>query len=369
MPAGWLEALLRDLRANAGACLVVADDIQPAEVHALAHGINAALGNVGSTVFYTAPVAAEPIDGTASLVELTAELQAGTVDTLLILAGNPVYTAPADVPFGDALAQAAFSVHLSLYEDETSARCQWHIPEAHFLEAWVDVRAFDGTVSLIQPLISPLYGGRTASQLLALAADQSTATAHDLLRGFWQQEFSGDDFEAFWRAVLSAGVVPGTTLPVRPVTLTIDWATLGDPQPVDESSVEIVFRLDPTLYDGRFANNGWLQELPQPITTLTWDNAALMSLAASQAWRLDEIPAWHYLTGDAKELRAAWISYHIGVLPGPPAVLHNAGVYVIDRAGQLRWYLSVPWEEPDTSPAYGPWPGLLLARIEELLAE
>jgi molybdopterin-containing oxidoreductase family iron-sulfur binding subunit len=186
----WVPAVAADLRARAGRALVVAGDTQPAAVHALARAMNEVLGNVGATVTYGAPVVASPADGAASLVELTTDMAAGDVNVLLILSGNPVFTAPADVKFRDALDKVAFRAHLGLYLDETAEHCHWHIPEAHYLESWGDIRAFDGTVSLIQPLIAPIYDGRTALQVMA-AANGSSQTDMELVKDYWTRAFAG----------------------------------------------------------------------------------------------------------------------------------------------------------------------------------
>ncbi|MCX6550085.1 MAG: TAT-variant-translocated molybdopterin oxidoreductase [Acidobacteria bacterium] len=269
-----LDAAARDLLANKGACLVVAGDEQPAAVHALAHAINAALGNVGTTVVYTDPVEAEPVDQVQSLRDLVADMNGGTVDLLLILGGNPVYTAPADLKFGDALRKIAFTAHLGLYEDETAALCQWHVPEAHPLEAWGDARAWDGTATIMQPLIAPLYGGRSAHELLAAFSSAPGRSAYDLVRDTWKKTASEarvTDFEGYWRKSVHDGVVAGTAFAPKAVTLGTISAAAGS-APKTASGLECVLRADPTVHDGRFANLGWLQELPKPFTKLTWDN-------------------------------------------------------------------------------------------------
>ena len=186
----FADAVAKDLQAHRGRSLVVAGDGQPPAVHALAHAMNQALGNVGATVVYTQTAEAEPVNQLDSLRELVADMNAGRVDLLIILGGNPVYTAPADLNFADALAKPQLRVHLSLYTDETSALCQWQIPEAHFLEAWSDARAYDGTVSIVQPLIAPLYGGRSAHEVLAAMSDRPERSGYELVRAHWNQPAS-----------------------------------------------------------------------------------------------------------------------------------------------------------------------------------
>ena len=293
----WIPAIAADLRAHAGRSVVVAGDTQPAAVHALARAMNQLLGNVDSTVLYRAPVVASPADGAASLIDLTTDMAAGSVNVLLILSGNPVFTAPADVNFRDALDKVAFRAHLGLYNDETAERCHWHIPEAHYLESWGDIRSFDGTVSLIQPLIAPIYDGRTALQVVA-AANGSGQTAMELVKDYWSRAFAGrtstawtlrdaegraiPNVDAFWRRALHDGFVASTSTlltatPVAPPAAPSPPASgFGSPL-ASSTGFEVIFRPDPYILDGRNANNGWLQELPKPLSKVTWDNVAYVS--------------------------------------------------------------------------------------------
>ncbi len=179
----------RILLAHRGRSLVVAGEGQPPVVHALAHAMNGALGNVGNSVVYTQPVEAEPVNQIESLRELVGDMQAGKVDLLVIVAGNPVYTAPIDLGFAGALSKVPLRAHLSLYPDETSALCQWHVPEAHFLESWSDARGYDGTASIVQPLIAPLYGGKSAHEVLAAMSDRPERSSYDIVREYWNRPF------------------------------------------------------------------------------------------------------------------------------------------------------------------------------------
>jgi MoCo/4Fe-4S cofactor protein with predicted Tat translocation signal len=277
----WIGAIARDLQNNKGASLVIAGDQQPAIVHALAHVMNASLGNVGKTVFYTDPIEANPVDQLASLQDLVKDLDAGAVDLLLIVGGNPVFTAPVEMGMRDRIQKARLRAHLSLFSDETSEVCQWHLPEAHYLETWGDARAFDGTVSIQQPLIQPLYTGRSGYQLLQMLTEQPELGPYDIVKGYWASQHKGADFETWWRRVVHDGVVPDSAAPARtPAVRGAALATPAQPQHL-EGKLEVIFRPDPSIYDGRFANNGWLQELPKPITKLTWDNAAIMSPATA----------------------------------------------------------------------------------------
>src|SRR5690606_37645869 len=178
----WIDPLVADLQNARGRSLVVAGDAQPPIVHALAHAMNDALGNVGTTVVYTQTAEARPTNQRAALQELVGEMNAGTVSFLLILGVNPVYTAPADLDFAEAMQRVPLRVHLGLHHDETSALCHWHIPQAHFLESWSDVRADDGTVTIVQPLIAPLYNGRSAHEVVAAFAPGGLRSGYDLVR-------------------------------------------------------------------------------------------------------------------------------------------------------------------------------------------
>jgi len=272
-----ISTIAEDLWQHRGSSLVMAGRQQPPLVHALAHAMNDALGNVGHTVVYTAPVAAQLTDQRASLRALVEDMAAGRVELLLILGGNPVYTAPVDIDFAAHLAKVPFSVHLGLYVDETSALCHWHIPEAHELESWGDARAYDGTVSLLQPLIAPLYDGKSSYELLAALLGQPEQSGRDIVQHYWRNQYQGENFDLFWRTALHNGVIADTAFPPQEVHLQTSWLTdAGQPDPT-LPGLELLFQPDPTIWDGRFANNGWLQELPKPLTKLTWDNTALLS--------------------------------------------------------------------------------------------
>jgi len=284
-PAGFVPALLKDLTASRGRAVVVAGDEQPAAVHALAHAMNRALGAVGETVVYTEPVEAEPVDQHASLADLAADLDAGRVDLLLVLGANPVYDAPADLGFADKLQKAGLAVHFTQHENETSQFCHWNVPEAHYLEGWGDARAYDGTVTIVQPLIAPLYGGRTAAEMLAVLTEQPERSAHDIVKGYWLAALQGgagagwtlqaESPQAFWATSLHDGFVAATALAA------IDPGPVADlsaaPSATATDALTLVIHPDASVFDGRFANNGWLQELPRPFSKITWDNAATVS--------------------------------------------------------------------------------------------
>jgi MoCo/4Fe-4S cofactor protein with predicted Tat translocation signal len=284
----WLSTVAEELQKERGTSLVVAGDQQPAAVHALAHAINASLGNVGTTIYYTEPVEAEPTANLESLRQLCSDMRAGKVEALVILGGNPAYNAPHDFDFLEKLKKVHTSIHLSPYFDETSAYCNWHIPESHFLETWSDARAYDGTASVVQPLISPLYFTKSAHDVIAAFSDKPGNPPYELLRAYWREAMGHSDVsvESGWKKWLNDGVIPGTKF--SPINAELKWSASSLPafQPAPAGQVEFIFRPDPSVYDGRFANNGWLQELPKPLTKITWDNAALVSPKYAQKLEL-----------------------------------------------------------------------------------
>ncbi len=338
-PADWVPALVCDIQRHRGSSIVLAGDQQPPIVHAIAHAINQTLGNVGNTVLYTDPVEASPVDQLQSLRVLVADIQAGAVDTLVIVGGNPVYTAPSDFQFAENLLKVRRRIHISLYEDETAELCHWHIPGAHYLESWGDARAADGTASIVQPLISPLYNGRSAHEFLAGLLGHPGRTAHEIVRDYWRRQNLTDDFETAWRVWLEKGVIPDTAFPQKQVRLNPDFAghdsgpssaTAPKASGTGTDQFEIVFRPDPAVWDGRYANNGFLQELQKPLTKLTWDNAALVGAATAQRLGLsnEDVVLLHY---QGRTVRAP-----VWIMPGHAdnSVTVNLG-YGRRRAGSV----------------------------------
>jgi len=374
--AAWVAAVAKDLQAHRGTSLVVAGEYQPVAVHALAHAMNQALGNVGATVTYGPAIEAAPQDQTASLVDLTAAMDAGKVELLIILGGNPVFSAPADLKFAERLAKVPLAVYHGLYVDETANLCHWQLADTHPLESWGDARAYDGTVTLIQPLIAPLYEGHSVYELVSALAGQPGRAPLEIVKDYWIRAFNGQggwtfrnaegqpftSADQFWKHALHDGFVRGTSLaeggpatPFTPAPKTTaapaaaaaaasgaatqpgGMATPGVPaegppaagttpapaaapppaapsassQPPTPASaaatvppagsappapgLEIIFRPDPNIWDGRFANNGWLQELPKPLTKITWDSSAWLHPALADQHNLRD--------GDVIELR------------------------------------------------------------------
>jgi MoCo/4Fe-4S cofactor protein with predicted Tat translocation signal len=281
----FLEPIATDLSKHAGSSVVVSGDHQSPVVHAFVHEMNSLLGNVGKTVFYTDPVDANPVNQMDSIKDLVADMRTDKVDLLVILGGNPAYDAPADLDFANALknGKIPLRVHLGLYQNETAELCQWHINQTHELESWSDARTYDGAVSIIQPLIAPLYNGKSALEFVALLSGQTDAAGYDLVRAYWQKQHPSPDFEPFWRKSLHEGWIEGTAFAPNRVALKQERspemraAYMGIGQKSGHSNViELNIRRDPTIYDGQFSNNGWLQELPKQMTKLTWDNAVLI---------------------------------------------------------------------------------------------
>ena len=300
LPTGaqkWLDPLVKDLQRAGSKALIIAGDHQPAAVHALAHAMNSRLGTIGTTVRITAPVEARP-ERVDNLAKLVADMNADQVDALFILGGtNPAYTAPADLDFVGAAAKVKFKLHLGQYQDETAGLCEWHVNEAHYLECWGDGRGHDGTVALQQPLIAPLYNGRSAAEVLNLVTAAPQTDGYDILRAHWQTRLGAGPFEPAWQEAVRLGVIKGSHAAAATVVLAPNWAAQpGTYTPPAGDTLEINFRPDPTLFDGRFANNGWLQELPKPVTRISWDNAAYVSPAT--ATKLDVEKEFRWTAGE-----------------------------------------------------------------------
>jgi len=346
--AKYVAAVAQDLQNHRGSSVIIAGDHQPPVVHAFAHAMNQALGNVGKTVIYTEPVDANPVNQFESIKDLVADMRAGKVDMLFIMGGNPAYDAPADLNFADALknTKIPMRVHLGLYQDETAELCQWHVNEAHYLESWGDTRAYDGTVSIVQPLIAPLYGGKSFYELTALLAGQAEATSHEVVQGYWKKQHPSADFDAFWRKSLHDGWIAGTAF--TPNAVTQKSANFPASPMSDGKSIEINFRRDPCVYDGRFSNNGWLQELPKPMSKMTWDNPVLIgpAMAARMGLKTEDLVTL--------ELNGKKVSAPIWIQAGHPdnsvTVFLGYGRRRAGRAGtgagfdmyQLR-YSATPW--------------------------
>jgi len=302
----WLVPLADDLNAHKGSAVVVVGDAQPAEVHLLALAINEKLGAFKSVLTFIEPVESKPADHFADLKNLTEDLKAGKVDLLFVLGGNPVYDAPVDLDFGKVLMSSkAVKVRFATHEDETAidGQCQWFVNAAHYLETWGDVRGHDGTASIQQPLIAPLSGGRSFLELFSTLLDLGTSDPLDVVQAQWHKHFDEKvktgDFTAWWEKCLRDGVIPGTAAAETTVA-TVKLDALNDASfqtpAIQADGLQLQFLPDPMLFDGRYANNGWLQETPKPITKLTWDNAAIVS--PGTAARLGIVNAFGFTGGE-----------------------------------------------------------------------
>jgi MoCo/4Fe-4S cofactor protein with predicted Tat translocation signal len=296
----WLNAVAQDVNKSKGRCVVIPGEFQPENVHLAAYAMNAALGNVGKTV--RALEGVEP-ENTHTLEELTQDLNGGHVETLVILGPNPVYTAPASLDFTNAIRKARLVVRLGQYFDETSRWAHWHIPEAHYLETWSDARAFEGTVTIQQPLIEPIYGGKSAHELLSILLGKPDVTAHDIVKGYWQGQNKSADFDAWWKRALHDGVVAGSQVGTvngnAPALPALDSETV--------SGTEIVFRPDPTIADGTYSNNGWMQELPKPQSKMTWDNVVTISPKNAMQMKVEKGDMLRVTVGGRSVVGPAWI--------------------------------------------------------------
>jgi len=269
----WEEVLAGRLTQHRGASLIVAGGGISSRTRALVHLMNVHLGNLGKTVIPIAPVEAQAQHHAESIASLADDMRAGTVASLIMLGTNPVYDAPADIGFEQAMRKVAFTAHLGLYRDETARIATWHLPAAHNYEQWSDGRAFEGSASIVQPIIAPLYRGHSAHELLALLADGQERSGYALVRSFWQKKRGAGDFELFWQDALRQGLIAGSAS----TALTLSAVRSVPPPHFDSPALQAVFASDPSVSAGEYANNAWLQELPRPFSKLTWDNAALLS--------------------------------------------------------------------------------------------
>lgn len=343
--AAWIAAMAKDLLAFKGRSLVVAGPHQPAVVHAIAHAMNATLENAGKTVVYTEPLTPSEKTQVEQLRELVADVDAGKVKMLVILGGNPAYNTPSDLRLSlqRLEGKVPMRVHLGLHFDETAEICQWHVPAKHYLETWGDARAYDGTVSLVQPLVEPLYAGKSSTEVVQLFFRENfDKKDYDIVREYWQTQnmapgavplpvatpavaetaantagpvatpvpaaastptlaptpaasptpastagsapaaaSAPKTFEDNWRKAVHDGVIANSALAAKTVAANTAFLSQPAAAPVGSGPIEFAVIPDPTIYDGRFTNNGWLQELPNPINKITWENVALVSPATA----------------------------------------------------------------------------------------
>ncbi|HEX8028583.1 MAG TPA: TAT-variant-translocated molybdopterin oxidoreductase, partial [Vicinamibacterales bacterium] len=367
-PAGteaFAAAVAKDLADHRGKAVVMAGDSQPPAVHAIAHAINAA---IGAPVTYLPTPEIVASDQNVAFRELVSDINAGHVQMLVIVGeSNPALTAPADYKFAEAIRKVALVVHSGMFFDETATLSHWHIPAAHYLEAWSDARTIDGTVSIVQPLIQPLYGGKSAHEIIATMTERPERNGYDVVREYWsayaaagrsgetspkpatnppaggagqaggaQPPSPADVFEKQWRKWLHDGFIPGTAFTAGTQAVAPDVASRIGAATAPVDGLEINFRRDPTIYDGRFANNGWLQELPKPMSKLTWDTAAHIAPSTADANNLhngDVIAIQH----EGRSLNAP-----VFVMPGhaKDAITITVG-YGRSRAGRIGTKLGV----------------------------
>jgi MoCo/4Fe-4S cofactor protein with predicted Tat translocation signal len=325
----YLQGLAADLKAAGAKAVVIPGEQQTPDVHLAAMAINQAIGAVGKTVVYTDPVNPLPSIQTDDLKALVADMNAGNVDWLVVLDANPVYSAPADLDFVSAFAKVSTTVHLGSHKNETGTEAIWHINGAHYLESWSDARAYDGTVSVIQPMIAPLYGGHSAHDIFQSLLENPDISAYDAVRDTWKDQLSKGDYEFNWRKALHDGWIADTAF--QPKSAAPKAQLPAAKPPVAPDSIEVLFRPDPHVYDGRYSNVGWLQEIPRPVTNLSWDNAAQMSLATLGKLGLEENNAVEITLGGRKIIAGAL------AVPGHPdnviTVMLGQGRRIAGRVG------------------------------------
>jgi molybdopterin-containing oxidoreductase family iron-sulfur binding subunit len=349
---GRLYAVTRAIAGKIGVAGITGDELSPAEEkfvatavadlkdngvvagggaltsagHALVHAINEKIGAVGKTVMLHEDPTPDRPGYARALADLVADLNAGKISTLLILGGNPAYDAPADLKFAEAMKKARTRVRLGLYEDETSDLCNWHVPRAHYLESWGDARAWDGTAGIVQPLIMPLYDGKSIIELLAMLGGEKVTDGHEIVTNTWAEMLPKDAGDLPLRKAIEAGLMEGTAYPVANVT--VQAGTY--PAAAEGQGTYLRFVADSHAFDGRYANNGWLQETPDPMTKLVWDNAALISKKDADGLGVE--------TGDMIKIDANGASLDIAayVMPGQPiGVITLPLGYARTRAGHI----------------------------------
>ncbi len=293
IPEQWLKVVAKELAGARAKSVIVAGSRQPARVHALVHALNGALGNAGHTVNYFAPADALDVDPGVSLKQLTDAMAANQVGTLVILGGNPVYDAPSDLKFGEKLRNVTNTIHLSVHFNETSEQCGWHIPRAHELEAWGDQRSLDGTIAIQQPLIAPLFNGRSDIEVMARIGGDSAPKGFNLVQATVRGSLaSASNFTRLWNEALKKGVLGPSarafgTLDARATEVSAAFDKVNAPSALGPQNLEVTFGPCPRLFDGRYANNPLLLELPDPITKMTWDNVALVSPGTARALNVE----------------------------------------------------------------------------------
>ncbi|MGI4854739.1 MAG: TAT-variant-translocated molybdopterin oxidoreductase [Janthinobacterium lividum] len=360
----FLSAVLADLKKSGAKAVVIAGEQSSPAVQAAAHALNAQLGAVGSTVVYTETVAAIPTIQNEDLKNLVGAMRSGQIKVLMMLGVNPAYNAPGDLHFGEAMSQVPFAAHFGPYYDETAQKVHWHVNAAHYLESWSDARSYDGTVSIIQPMIDPLYGGQTAHDVLQTLLDNPQMTSAEVVQANFKNYSKGTagnvaanstaaapsnsanaNNSTAWQKALHDGWVEGTAF--TPKTVSAAKGAVPVSAGSTAGGYEIAFKSDPSLYDGRFSNNGWLQELPKQITHLSWDNAALLSMETMTALKVEE--------GDLIEIEnnGHKVSFPVLMQPGlPEGVIQvhlgfgrwfgRVGQYVGSDANKLR-SIDAPW--------------------------
>jgi MoCo/4Fe-4S cofactor protein with predicted Tat translocation signal len=312
----WIENLAQELLNNPGSALVTAGQDHSPAVHAAVAAMNQALGNVGETVTYHELPFRDDRDEKQAFADAVSALNDGQFDTVVLLGTNPVFTAPSDLNLEEALANADTKIHLAQYYDETSRACDWHVNRAHFLEAWGDGLSYTGQRSIIQPQIRPLFDGLSEIELLNTLITGQESDGYELVQETWG-EYLTSDFQREWETILHDGLDEESGFEEASVSLAGNFTTEIRPLLNTESNsgMEINIRPDATLFDGRFANNGWLQELPEPMTKITWDNVALMSprtaeslgLPSERSFSSNSVPTVSISAGGERIEIAAWI--------------------------------------------------------------
>ena len=310
--------IARDLRRAGSSGVVLAGETQPAEVHALCAAINNALNNIGNTVVMLDTQEPNRLPQSDELRRLVSDMSSGSLDALIMIGVNPVYDRPGEIDFESALQRVETSIHLSSHFDETAKLSTWHIPRSHYLEAWGDGRAYEGTLSVVQPLIAPIFDSKSDIEVLNAFATGLDAAGYDLVRDHWQQAgaIAGNDFEDGWNRVIHDGFVPNSAY--NSVVPALRNTVAGSRSTIAETDVEIVFRLDSTVLDGSYGNNAWCQELPDPVSKVVWDNVVTMSPATAERFGVKSVyeTGQHYSDVVALTVNDSTVNLPVWIVPG-----------------------------------------------------
>jgi molybdopterin-containing oxidoreductase family iron-sulfur binding subunit len=348
---GWVQALCKDLVEHKGQSVIMLGYRHSPHLHALVLAINQALDNFDRTLTFCQP-SDMIVPDRSQLDEFKTAVDKDEIKTLFILGGNPVYDMPGELNFGSLLQEIPETVYLASHENETAEQCTWVIPKTHFLEEWADTRSWDGTASIVQPLIDPLFAGHSALEMLDMIVNGRDRRPYEIIRETWRDLLVGTDFEKIWRKILFEGIWQNSAYPS--VTPSLDRAAVRNglrtidfsPAALSGDRMELTLAADPAILDGRFTNNAWLQELPDTVTKLAWDNCLMISIHTAKELDLENE---NLVTVSAHSLQ---IELPVWIVPGhadySATVYLGYGQSMAGRVGKDVGFDLYPWLKKNT---------------------